>query len=429
MRITIFLFCCFFFRDARAQALVGPDTGYVLLQPAQVFDGHALQKNWQVLVRGNLIAAAGPAGSFTVPAQVRSIQLPGQTLLPGLIEGHGHLFLHAYNEVTWKDQLLTESRAERAIRAARHAEATLMAGFTTLRDLGTEGAGYDDVGLQQSIAKGVVPGPRLLIATRAIVATGSYGVKDEIADFGLPKGAAEADGKEGMIREVRAQIGKGADLVKVYADYRWGLNETAAPTFSVEELQAAVETAASSGRYVAAHAGTAEGMRRAIQAGVHTIEHGDGGTPEIFRMMKEKGIALCPTIMAVEANATYKGWRPGTDPEPERVTQKHKCFRAALDAGVTICAGGDVGVFSHGKNYLELEKMVEYGMPVLAVLQAATSGNAAILGWADKIGIISKGALADMIAVPGDPSRDIKALEQVKFVMKDGVIYKLQQEQ
>ncbi|HEY0610554.1 MAG TPA: amidohydrolase family protein, partial [Chitinophaga sp.] len=321
------------------------------------------------------------------------------------------------------------SRAERAIRAARHAEATLMAGFTTVRDLGTEGAGYDDVGLKQSIVKGIIPGPRLLIATRAIVATGSYGVKNEIADFDLPKGAAEADGEEGMIREVRTQIGKGADLVKVYADYRWGLNETAAPTFSEEELQAAVETAASSGRYVVAHAGTAAGMKRAIQAGVHTIEHGDGGTPEIFRMMKEKGIALCPTIMAVEAGAMYRGWRPGTDPEPERVAQKHKSFRAALDAGVTICAGGDVGVFPHGKNYLELEKMVAYGMPVLAVLQAATSGNAAILGWAGKIGVISKGALADIIAVPGDPSRDIKALEQVRFVMKDGVIYKLQQEQ
>lgn len=416
------LLLCFCFGRLIAQSPA--DTGYTLLQPMQVFDGRTLQKNWQVLVKGNMIAAVGPAGSFTTPAPARIIALPQQTLLPGLIEGHTHLFLHPYNEVKWNDQLLTESRAERAIRAAEHAKATLMAGFTTARDLGTEGAGYDDVGLKQSIAKGVISGPRLLIATRAIVATGSYGVKNIIADFELPKGAAETDGREGMIKEVRTQIGKGADVVKVYADYRWGLEDQSAPTFSIDELQAAVETAASGGRYVAAHAGTAEGMRRAILAGVHTIEHGDGGTPEIFRLMKEKGIALCPTIMAVEAGAMYKGWRPGIDPAPERVRQKRKSFRAALQAGVAICAGGDVGVFAHGKNYLELEKMVEYGMPVEAVLQAATSGNAEIFGWGGKIGSIRKGMLADIIAVPGNPVTDIKALEQVDFVMKDGVIYK-----
>ncbi len=422
MRLICFMlcFCC-----GQLMAQQPVDTACILLQPMQVFDGHTLQKGWQVLVKGNTIAAAGPAGSFTVPAQVRSIALPQQTLLPGLIEGHTHMFLHPYNEVSWKEQLLTESRAERAIRAAEHAKATLMAGFTTARDLGTEGAGYDDVGLKQSITKGVIPGPRLLIATRAIVATGSYGVKNEMADLELPKGAAETDGKEGMIKEVRTQIGRGADVVKVYADYRWGQDEQPAPTFSIEELQAAVETAASSGRYVVAHAGTAEGMRRAILAGVHTIEHGDLGTPEIFRLMKEKGVALCPTIMAVEAGAMYKGWRPGIDVDPERVVQKHKSFKAALQAGVTICAGGDVGVFTHGKNYLELEKMVEYGMPAEAVLQAATSGNAEIIGWGAKLGSIRKGMLADLIAVSGNPLADIKALEQVKFVMKDGVIYKL----
>jgi len=422
MRLTCLFLLCLCFNRLMAQPPA--DTGYILLQPMQVFDGHVLQKGWQVLVKGNVIAAAGSAGSFTMPAGTRTIALPGQTVLPGLIEGHTHMFLHPYNEVKWNEQLLTESRAERAIRAAEHAKVTLMAGFTTARDLGTEGAMYDDAGLKQAIAKGLIPGPRLLIATRAIVATGSYGVKNEIADLELPKGAAETDGKEGMIKEVRTQIGHGADVVKVYADYRWGLNDQAAPTFSIEELQAAVETAASGGRYVAAHAGTEEGMRRAIMAGVHTIEHGDGGTPEIFRLMKEKGIALCPTIMAVEAGAMYKGWRPGIDPEPARVQQKHKSFRAALQAGVTICAGGDVGVFAHGKNYLELEKMVEYGMPALAVLQAATSGNAAIFGLGDKTGGIRKGMLADIIAVPGNPLADIKVLEKVDFVMKDGVIYK-----
>ncbi|HEX2845536.1 MAG TPA: amidohydrolase family protein [Chitinophagaceae bacterium] len=399
------------------------DTAY-LLQPDRVFDGQQMQDKWQVLVSGNRIIAAGKPGSFLVPAQVKTISLPGQTLLPGLIEGHGHLFLHPYNEVSWKDQLLKESRAERAIRAAEHAKATLLAGFTTLRDLGTEGAEYDDVGLKQSIEKGIIPGPRLIIATRAIVATGSYGVKNEIPELDLPRGAAEADGKEGLIREVRTQIGKGADLIKVYADYRWGIGDQAMPTFTLEELKTVVEVTASSGRYVVAHASTEEGMRRAILAGVHTIEHGSNGTPEIFRLMKEKGVAFCPTIAADESISLYNGWKPGSDPEPERVKQKRKSFRLALDAGVMICAGGDVGVFSHGKNWIELEKMVEYGMPAIDVLKAATSGNAALFGWKGKVGSIQKDALADIITVQGNPVENIKTLEQVKLVMKDGILYK-----
>ena len=399
------------------------DTAF-LLQPDRVFDGQQMQDKWQVLVQGNHIIAAGRPGSFTVPAPVKIISLPGQTLLPGLIEGHGHLFLHPYNEVSWKDQLLRESRAERTIRAAEHAKATLLAGFTTLRDLGTEGAGYDDVGLKQSIEKGVIPGPRLIIATRAIVATGSYGVKNEIPEFDLPRGAAEADGKEGLTREVRTQIGKGADFIKVYADYRWGADDQSMPTFTLEELKTVVEVTTSSGRYVVAHANTEEGMRRAILAGVHTIEHGSNGTPEIFRLMKEKGIALCPTIAADEAISVYNGWKPGTNPEPERVKQKRKSFRQALDAGVKICAGGDVGVFAHGKNWIELEKMVEYGMTPIEVLKTATSGNADLFGWKGKIGSIQKDALADIIAVQGNPAENIKALEQVKFVMKDGVVYR-----
>lgn len=398
------------------------DTAY-LLKPDRVFDGQQMLDKWEVLVRGNLIIAAGKAGSFSLPANTKTIFLPGQTLLPGLIEGHGHLFLHAYNEVSWKDQLLKESRAERSIRAAQHAKATLLAGFTTLRDLGTEGAGYDDVGLKQSIEKGIIPGPRLMIATRAIVATGSYGVKNEIPELDLPRGAAEADGKEGLTKEVRMQIGKGADLIKVYADYRWGATDQSMPTFTLEELQTVVEVTASSGRYVVAHANTEEGMRRAIVAGVHTIEHGSNGTAEIFRLMKERGVALCPTIAADESISIYQGWQPGIDEEPERVKQKRKSFRLALDAGVTICAGGDVGVFPHGKNCLELEKMVEYGMPVMDVLRAATSGNATLFGWKGKIGTVAKGALADLIAVTGNPAENIKLLEQVRFVMKDGVIY------
>lgn len=402
-------------------ALAQTDSFY-LLKPSRVFDGETMHDGWVVLVSGNKIIAAGPL-AFKLTANTRVIDLKGMTLLPGLIEGHSHLFLHPYNETSWNDQVLKESRAERTARAVKHAEATLMAGFTTIRDLGTEGAMYDDAGLKTAIRKGVIKGPRMIIATRAIVALGSYGVKSENADVELPKGAAEAGNREELEKEVRTQISKGADVVKLYADYRWGINGEAAPTFSVEELKAAVGIARSSGRYVAVHSSTAEGMIRSIAAGVHTIEHGDEGTEDIFRAMKENNIALCPTLAASAAIAEYGGWKKGTLPEPQRIVNKRKSFAAALRAGVTICMGGDVGVFPHGDNAREMEMMVEYGMQPIDVLKSATSVNAAVFGWADRIGRIQKGMLADLIAVEGDPSVDIHHIRKVVLVMKDGKIY------
>lgn len=400
-----------------------PDSFY-LLRPDRVFDGEQMHAGWQVLVHGRGIDAAGAAGSFDVPADAVVIDLKGSTLLPGLIEGHSHLFLHPYNEVSWNDQVLKESRAERTARAVVHARATLLAGFTTTRDLGTEGSMYDDVGLKQAIEKGVIPGPRILCATRAIVATGSYGPKVLNDDIESPHGAAEADGVEGITHEARVQMGKGADLIKVYADYRWGPNGQAAPTFTEEELKKVVEVASSSGRIVAVHTSTTEGMRRAIEAGVTTIEHGDGGTPELFAEMKAKGIALCPTLAAGEAIAEYSGWRKGTDPEPQRIKEKRETFREALAAGVKICMGGDVGVFRHGDNAWEMELMVEYGMPSLEVLRSATSVNADVFRIADKVGRVKAGLLADLVIVDGDPVADIHNIRKVRWVMKDGVIYR-----
>jgi imidazolonepropionase-like amidohydrolase len=305
-----------------------------------------------------------------------------------------------------------------------HAQATLLAGFTTVRDLGTEGAMYDDVGLKQSIEKGIIPGPRMLVATRAIVATGSYGPKSYSADLDFPKGAAEADGVEGLTKEVRTQIGKGADVIKVYADYRWGKRKEAMPTFTEEELKQIVQVAGSSGRRMVVHAATAEGMRRAIMAGAATIEHGDKGTPAVFALMKEKKVALCPTLAAGYSIETYRGWKPGTQPEPLSIVEKRKSFKAALDAGVTICMGGDVGVFTHGKNWLEMELMVEYGMKPIEVIKAATSVNADVFEIGDKLGRIKKGLLADLIAVDDNPLQNIKTFRSVSFVMKNGVIYK-----
>ncbi len=396
---------------------------YLLLKPDRVFDGTRIQTGWVVLVKNNIIEQAGPM-NFKLPAGSQVIELKGTTLLPGLIEGHSHLFLHPYNETSWDDQVLKESRAERTARAVNHAKATLLAGFTTVRDLGTEGAMYDDAGLKMAIEKGVIPGPRMIVATRAIVARGTYGPKSENPDVDLPQGAEEVAGLEELSRAIRSQIGHGADLIKVYADYRYGPKGETQPTFSDIELGWLVGNTVSSGRKVVAHASSPEGMKRAIHAGISTIEHGDNGTEEVFKLMKEKGVALCPTLAAGDAIEQYRGWKKATDPEPARITAKKRSFQMALQAGVTICMGGDVGVYTHGDNARELELMVEYGMKPIDVLRSATSVNADVFGYADKIGRIQIGLLADIIAVEGDPTTDIMTARKVKLVMKNGKIYK-----
>lgn len=414
---VLLLTCLFAFHHFFAQV----KDQYILLKPDRVFDGDSMHTGWVVLVKNNQIEAAGPM-QFKLPAGTLVKDLKGMTLLPGLIEGHSHLFLHPYNETSWDDQVLKESRAERTARAVQHAKATLMAGFTTVRDLGTEGVQYDDAGLKKAIEKGVVPGPRMIVATRAIVAKGTYGPKSENPDIDLPQGAEEVAGLEELSKAVRSQIGHGADLIKVYADYRYGIHGEAQPTFSELELSWLAGMTNSSGRKVVAHASTPEGMRRAVMAGVSTIEHGDKGTAEIFQLMKEKKVALCPTLAAGESTEQYKGWKKGIDPPTERVENKHRTFRLALDAGVTICMGGDVGVFAHGDNAREMELMVEYGMKPVDVLRSATSVNADVFGYADKIGRIRKGLFADLIAVEGDPSSDIKKIRLISMLIKDGKI-------
>ena len=391
-----------------------------LIIPAHVFDGQEMHESWVVLIENGKIKAVGPMGQLSIPSNVKRIELPGTTLLPGLIEGHSHLLLHPYNETSWNDQVLVESEAERVVRATVHARKTLEAGFTTVRDLGSEGAGYADVGLKQAIEKGIIPGPRMLVAGPAIVATGSYGPKGFAPHVDVPLGAEEADGVDNLIKVVRNQMGKGADVVKVYADYRWGLRNEARATFSLEELQLMVKTAASSGRSVVAHAGTVEGMRRAILAGVVSIEHGDEGTPEIFKLMAEKGVALCPTLAAGDAILQYRGWKKGIDPDPDRIVQKRKTFAQALAAGVTIVAGGDVGVFTHGDNARELEMMVDYGMKPLEVLKSATSISAKVFGLQDQLGAIRPGLLADILVVDGRPDQTIQDLRKIRLVMKQG---------
>lgn len=390
----------------RSAPAVGPPT---LLVPDRVWDAvdAAPHDGWVVLVRGDRIEAVGPRSVVTAPAGATTISLPGTTLMPGLIEGHSHLLLHPYNETPWADQVLHEPLALRVARAVNHARDALMAGFTSTRDLGTEGAGYADVGLRDAIAQGIIPGPRMWVVTRAIVVTGEYaprGFAPEYADA-IPQGAEEADGPDRIAHVVRDQIKHGADWIKVYADYRWGPNGEAMPGFTLDELKLIVDIANSSGRKVAAHATTAEGMRRAILAGVATVEHGDGGTPEVFKLMAEHGACYVPTVSVGARN-------------------KSAVIKMALDAGVTICNGADSGPLAHGQNAREVEGLVTDGLTPLQALRAATVNDAKMLGVGDKMGAVKTGYWADLIAVKGDPTRDISAISQVEMVMKGGTVYK-----
>jgi imidazolonepropionase-like amidohydrolase len=381
-----------------------------------VWDGETMHEGWAVRVKGDRIDAVGPAAGVA-SAGATDIDLAGTTLTPGLVEGHSHILLHAYSETSWTDQVSREGLALRVARATNHLRATLMAGFTTVRDLGTEGAGYADVELRQAVSQGIIPGPRILASTRAIVATGSYQPKF-IPEWNVPQGAEEADGVDSLIRVVRDQIGRGADWIKLYGDYRFGPLPGSHPTFSLDEMKLAVETAASAGVPVAVHSNTAEGMRRATLAGVATIEHGGEGTPEIFKLMVEHHVALCPTITA--ATTTW----PPSGPETPAAARKRASFKAAMDAGVTIINGSDVGTFPHGDNARELEAMVAYGMPADRALKAATSTVADVFRMENQIGRIKPGLYADLVAWDGDPTRDIAAVRHVRFVMKNGVVYK-----
>jgi len=381
----------------------------VLLVPDRVWNAvdNAPHDGWVVLVRGERIEAVDARANIQVPSDATTINLPGTTLIPGLIEGHSHLLLHPYSETPWNDQVLHESLALRVARAVNHARAQLMAGFTSARDLGTEGAGYADVGLKQAINEGIIPGPRMWVTTKAMVVTGQYAPKGFATEYmdQIPQGAEEADGPDRISYVVRDQIKHGADWIKVYADYRWGPNGEAMPGFTQDELNLIVNIAKSSGRQVAAHSSTAEGMRRSALAGVATIEHGDGGTPEVFKLMAEKGVCYVPTVSVGGRN-------------------KSAVLKMAMDAGVTICNGADSGPVAHGDNAREVEGLVTNGMTPLQALKAATVNDAKMLGWGDRLGAVQKGFYADLVAVRGDPTKDISAIRQVDLVMKNGTVYK-----
>ena len=388
----------------------------------RLFDGEKMWTGKAVLVKGNKIMAIVEKSS-PIPPGAKVLDFKNATLLPGLIEGHAHLFLYPYNITDWDTQVLKETDALRTIRASVHAKNTLMAGFTSVRDLGTEGAGYADVSLKKAILDKIIEGPRMMVAGRAIVSTGSYGPKGYDNDQKIMLGAEPADGNE-LVRVVRDQIWQGADFIKIYADYRWGLMGEDRPTFTLDELKLINEVTTSSGRVMVCHAKSKEAIRRSVLAGAVTIEHGDFLDEEIGKLMKEHQVIFMPTIAAVDKITQYRGWKKSIDPDPENVVRKKLSFKAALASGVTIGMGGDVGVFPHGDNVMEMELMAEYGMPNLDILKAATSVNARAMNWQDKLGHIKEGFLADLVVVKGNPLENISQIREVKFVMKDGVIYK-----
>jgi len=402
--------------------LAGVDPA-IVLKPDLVFDGNStMHEGWVVMVQGEKIAYAGPAADLKQPSDAKVIDLKGCTLTPGLIDAHSHLLLHPYDEAKWEDQVSKEPMAERISRATVHARANLLSGFTMMRDLGTEGAQLADVGIKSAIEKGIIPGPRMIVTTRAIVATGSYAPRNFAPEWRIPQGADEADGEK-LRTLVRRQLREGADWIKIYADTPHGVGPDPKPAFSIEELKLVVSTAADAGARVVAHAQSKEGMRRAALAGVASIEHGDEGDIEVFRLMAKKNIGYCPTLATAEAYARYDGWKPNT-PAPKSLINKKESFKAALESGVMIVNGSDIGVFPHGQGYQELEMLVKYGMNPSQALRAATRDAAKLLGWEDRLGTIATGKLADLAAFEGNPGKNISSIRKVQFVMKSGTIYR-----
>ena len=376
-----------------------------------------LINNAVVLIEGERISAVG--SGLPIPARARVIDLGDVTLLPGLIDCHTHLL--ASDTDDYGKMLLTKSQAYRALEGASNARRTLLAGFTSVRDVGSEGAGYSDVALRDAINRGLVDGPRMKVATRAIAAVGQYhpfGVSSDLPEF--PRGAQMISGVEEARRAVREQIGNGADLIKVYADWNY-------PTLTPEELRVIVEEAHKAGKTVAAHGqATSEGIRNAVNAGVDSIEHGDVTDRATLELMKQKGVWLVPTFgRQLQRLAEIKDDEARFKRGSLRIQEKQKMLQTARELGVKIALGYDPAKAEiHGTNAREIIALTTAGFTNLEAIRAATTNGAELLGWPDRVGSLEVGKFADIVAVPGNPLTDIKQLEHVSFVMKGGIVLK-----
>jgi imidazolonepropionase-like amidohydrolase len=354
------------------------------------------------------------------PASAQILDLGNVTVLPGLIDCHTHLLARLPDGAdAYARNLLTKSEAYRALEGAANARATLDAGFTTVRDVENEGAAYADVALRDAINNGLVVGPRMRVATRGIAAVGQYepfGISPDLTDF--PTGAQMVSGPEEARRAVREQIGNGADLIKVYADWLY-------PTLTVAEMQIIVEEAHKAGRKVAAHATTADGIHNALSAGVDSIEHGHHAGRADLELMKQKGTFLVPTLSGLDAHFARKPDDFASVKAQQYLEAIHQSFANARQIGVKIADGSDPeSAARHGRNAEELQSMTRRGLATIEAIRAATTRAADLIGWPDDVGAVEPGKFADFIAVQGDPLEDIAVLQHVAFVMKGGTIIK-----
>jgi imidazolonepropionase-like amidohydrolase len=416
--VFLSLVVCFLLATVGAQQ--SPPSRVIALRASHMLDvkSGSVVPDAVVLIQDDKITTAG--SSLKIPAGAEVVDLGNATLLPGLIDCHTHLMARISDEPQgYGLSLLTKSQAFRALEGAADARVTLLAGFTAVRDVESEGSGYADVALRDAINQGLVDGPRMQVATRGIAAVGKYfpfGISPDLADF--PTGAQLISGPEEARRAAREQIGHGADLLKVYAD--WGV-----PTLTIDEIRPIVEEAHKSKLKVAAHADTPEGIRNALTAGVDSIEHGHQADRSSFELIKQKNVFWVPTIgyyfFAVDT---------AKSPQPHKYMQEtlertRQNISIARELGVKIANGFDPSSpEAHGKNAREIIAMTKLGLPPVEAIRAATTNAAELMGWSDKIGSIEPGKYADIIAVSGDPIADVGELEHVKFVMKGGVIVK-----
>ncbi|WP_394839531.1 amidohydrolase family protein [Pendulispora rubella] len=390
------------------------------VRAARMFDAKAgrIVLNVVVRIEGDRIVSV----SEGAPPDPTVVDLGDVTLIPGMIDAHSHVL--ANHEKSYLEMLVEKSESYRTLEGAANARNVLRAGFTTVRDCGNEGLQWADVSLRDAIAKGLVEGPRMFVATRAIAAVGGYmpfGVSPDLAQ--PPSGAQFVSGVEEARRAAREQIQHGADLLKLYADFPGGPGQPVHTTLSVDEMKAAVDIAHAAGRKVAAHAQSKQGIRNAIAAGVDSIEHGSDADAEILRLMRDRGVFLVPTQAVLTIFLAEAKTGPQRDRLIKRVTDGQRLVRAARDSGVKIATGFDAATSKDdGHNAMEAITLVAYGLSPVEALRAATLRGAELVGWDDRIGSIEKGKIADLVAVEGDPTKDIHALGHVTFVMKDGAV-------